>query len=394
MIKTFIIQIVVAIFTLAVGFYYFRDQPDIRYVVTDSLPVAAADGTSKEFVQQINVGNSGSAEGKKIYIKIPAAVSSYELIKHSSAAKEDVEKNKQFELIYSELPPQARFQLTVRYSSFPLAQSNIEVGHQGGKARSLQDSSASFWYYPSLILFALIYLVFIFVDIKKWKKTDLLDFAHHKTAEELISKGRPWFVSKDDWPSTKGKLIGKALQSWSRWDDDIRKDIAYYVLSRTTIPSDIQESVWMEFCQRSEKILAERLKSQSNTIMSIAELKHFLAQRPEKLSEATWEKCVSSAVGNLVTSYRYVANTLDQASVFLIEKEKLREQLPSDIAIELIEASEKNYLKVLLHHILTSQPNLDGINNEKLEAVAPRERKQVLTVPNFRTNLASSPVKR
>lgn len=62
--------------------YYFKESPDVRYSISTSIPLAFEEASNSkrstsEFVQQIEVANSGKAEAKKIVVKLAGPISQF-----------------------------------------------------------------------------------------------------------------------------------------------------------------------------------------------------------------------------------------------------------------------------------------------------------------------------
>ena len=72
--------------------YYLKESPDVQYSLSAAIPLAFSDAssiskdhqTNGEFVQQIEVANSGKGEAKKIVVKIPRSINQYHLSKHTT----------------------------------------------------------------------------------------------------------------------------------------------------------------------------------------------------------------------------------------------------------------------------------------------------------------------
>ena len=120
--------------------YHLKEVPDVQYSISTSIPLAFEDAANakrsrNEYVQQIEVANSGKGEAKKIVIKLSGAISQFYLSKHSASEEPLITNNADgFELSYPSLPPSTGFQLTVKTNT-DLTGRQVDVFHQAGKAR-------------------------------------------------------------------------------------------------------------------------------------------------------------------------------------------------------------------------------------------------------------------
>ena len=62
--------------------YYLKEAPDVQYSISTSIPLAFEEAANakrsrNEYIQQIEVANSGKGEAKKIVIKLSEPISQF-----------------------------------------------------------------------------------------------------------------------------------------------------------------------------------------------------------------------------------------------------------------------------------------------------------------------------
>jgi hypothetical protein len=99
--KSFVAFLIIALAAAYYTYYLNRSSPDIRYALSDRIPVSFLGPNEKlsENVQQLEVKNIGTTEAKKIQIKINGEVTSYKIEKASETDNPQVfNQGRSFEL--------------------------------------------------------------------------------------------------------------------------------------------------------------------------------------------------------------------------------------------------------------------------------------------------------
>ncbi|WP_347350947.1 hypothetical protein [Acetoanaerobium noterae] len=105
--KSLIFPVLVLIVGSTFSYYFLVNKADIRYTLSENIPITLSGSASTQSIQQIEVKNLGDAKAEKIVINISGNINTYELLKYSQSHRvTEYKTDKSFELIYPELPPE------------------------------------------------------------------------------------------------------------------------------------------------------------------------------------------------------------------------------------------------------------------------------------------------
>jgi len=101
-----VVVIVSAVLAVIVGYYLTRETADLRFVLSERIPVDFAGVESQSNVQQLEIRNTGNAVAESIQIKIRGHITQYTVFKYSMADSiREFKMPDHLELIYPTLPP-------------------------------------------------------------------------------------------------------------------------------------------------------------------------------------------------------------------------------------------------------------------------------------------------
>ncbi|MBI5908431.1 MAG: hypothetical protein HY848_00505 [Betaproteobacteria bacterium] len=280
--------------------YYLRESPDIQYSLSAAIPLAFQELPKNynerqgigEFVQQIEIANSGRGEAKKIVVKIPKTISQYHLTKHSTSEQVDIYKTPgAFELSYPSLPPSSGFQITLMTSGEPLTERQLEVFHQGGKAKIVSPGSRSgestLWNLMWILLSLFFYGWISYASFRDEFKYRFLFRRYSSNVEELLRNVRPWYIRQNDWPEVIEDLLRRALAEPVSPYSAI-SDCTPYKLLNSDKPGAISQSAWEKLKETSTDRLLALTKLHAERLATDAEISDLLnMQWPIGLSEAS-----------------------------------------------------------------------------------------------------------
>lgn len=344
--------------------YFWREAPDIQYSLSAAIPIEFQDkaaGTSNaqtegEFVQQMEVANSGKQEAKKIIIKVPKAVSHYKLAKHASNEREEVFSTpSSFEVIYPSLPPSGRFQITLKTIGVPLPENSLEVSHQGGKAKAVSPGSKS----NDVSLLALVlstgtmllYFGLLYVSTRDWLKYKFLFRNYWINIKEVLSKRKPWYIRQDDWPELLSDLIDRELSKLPEYYQSISDSSAYLLLC-STCPESLPSDSWDRLKKKASSSLIEHIKIKAKITTKEAELRDLLSvPLPMGLTETGKSKISKELVS------RYCEYIKDRANLVYKESElvdllniHLPDEIPESAKVYLIDTVSMIYVRFILRN--------------------------------------------
>lgn len=271
---------------------------------------ANAKRSRNEYIQQIEVANSGKGEAKKIVIKLSEPISQFYLSKHSASEVPLITNNADgFELSYPSLPPSTGFQLTVKTNA-DLAARQVDVFHQAGKARFVSPGAKksefgladAFW-----LGMPFFYLFMMYSSIRDEFKYRYLFKRYSSGIIELLKSEKPWYIRKTDWPEVLKDLIERKISTEistysavSAWPQ--------YVLLNSDRPTDLTQSIWEELKDTASTRLLDALKLKARRASSKAEIYDLLSlQWPVGLSETNRESAIKALSANyleyMLTAY-------------------------------------------------------------------------------------------
>jgi hypothetical protein len=237
-------------------YYFTRSSPDVRYTLSDSIPVSFLNSTGNpEIIQQLKVQNSGSESAKNIQVKINGEITSNKLDKYSNADEVKIyNQDKNFELLYPELPPQAGFTLTLKSQGSEINKSNLIVSYNLGLAQEafVKNNSSS---YISIFTFPiwLIAIVFYFQAMQSYYKQSSLK---HKNSNEIIEMKKPWYIRNSKWQKIVDETLNYRIGRDYMTDKKLNTSDCYNILCRDK-PNLLDENIWNNLLEKA----TEKFKS-------------------------------------------------------------------------------------------------------------------------------------
>ena len=136
-----ILGVIGAIAIVIFTYYLNLEKADIRYTLSDEIPVKFFKNEAAENIQQIEIKNIGNDIAEKIIVRIQSNVEEYDISKYSEHDTEVVHRTESlFELIYPELPPQGKFKLIIKSIGRGIQKNDLEIQHRKGLAQEALTS--------------------------------------------------------------------------------------------------------------------------------------------------------------------------------------------------------------------------------------------------------------
>lgn len=298
--------------------YYLKEVPDVQYSISTSIPLAFEEAANakrsrNEYVQQIEVANSGKGEAKRIVIKLAGPISQFYLSKHSASEEPLITNNADgFELSYPSLPPATGFQLTVKTNT-DLAARQVDVFHQAGKARFVSPGAkkSEFGLADAFGLgISIFYLFMMYSSFMDEFKYRYLFKRYSSGIAELLKSEKPWYIRKTDWPEILEDLIARAISTQISTYSAVT-GWPQYVLLNSDRPTDLMQSMWEELKDTASTRLLDALKLKARQASSKAEIYDLLSlQWPVGLSETNRESAIKALSANYI-EYLVTASSID-----------------------------------------------------------------------------------
>jgi hypothetical protein len=199
-----------AVLAVFLGHYLTKENIDIRYTLSDSIPSNFLGKGSLSNIQQLDIINRGDKPAEKIRIKLDKSITQYELTKYSTIDKvEENLSNKNLEILYPELPPEGKIKIVFSSDILPLYKDEVKIYHSKGIGKEAFDEKNNFFF--SVAFVPVVYL-FLFVGFtvvegitfrNKWIERD----AYRGDEKIFTRKKAPWFMNVDRWDELRKEAI-------------------------------------------------------------------------------------------------------------------------------------------------------------------------------------------
>ena len=207
--RAFVLPITIGVILAAFGWWLNQDRYDIRYTLSEKIPLSFGSG-QQETVQQLEVKNLSNKEVTRVQVKLPPRVTQHEIVKNSQADTADVFTSPDsFELLYAALPPQGSFRLVFKTTGVGVSKHEVQVRHSRGSAQeALADSSLqliSTWMNAGFFLF---YVCVILIQFRNFSIDDWRRNAEYES-EKVLRASKPIYIPRDRWKEIRDKAIAR-----------------------------------------------------------------------------------------------------------------------------------------------------------------------------------------
>lgn len=355
--KTFLSILVALGIPAAFWNYYLKEVPDVQYSISTSIPLAFEEASSvkrskNEYVQQIEVANSGKGEARKIVIKLSGPISQFYLSKHSASEEPFISNNADgFELSYPSLPPSAGFQLTVKTNT-DLTARQVDVFHQAGRARFVSPGvkrsefglADALWFGVPILYFFLMYSSF-----RDGFRYRYLFQRYSSGIAELLRNEKPWYIRRSDWPEVLNDLITRAITTQPSIYSTVTGWPQYVVLNSER-PTDLTPSIWEELKETASKRLLDALKLKARQASSGAEIYDLLSlQWPGGISETNRESAIKALSANYI-EYLVTSSSTDDL-VRILSSDDKPSMIPTESWERFKDKAETEVVKAIVEKV-------------------------------------------
>jgi hypothetical protein len=387
--KNFAVTLLVGIFIALFGWWLNQDRADVRFTLSERVPVSFG-GETSEAVQQIEVRNLGKKTAERIQVKINLSVIAYEVIKQSAADKvEEFKTADALELVYSVLPPEGSFRVVFKTAGKGVAKENVQVRHERGVAAYAFGSSSPWSYILSTLqgLFLVGYLLLIALTLRDLRTSSLRNDAMHKS-EELLRRTRPWFVKQEDWLELRGDALTRMASERIGYDiGDMESSMPFRRLNLDQIDFLTPEEQHTYRVAATENVLAQ-INSRIYDVYSSERLRPFLSmKRPTRIPPAKWREMHTSLVE------KYLSRRVEEVWSGG-ELDRLREEKPIEISAKEWEESQQRIsdkLFVSLAANIEISPTPFAVAESAAARALPEEKRAELNIRSYRVALQKLP---
>lgn len=381
--KTLLTSLILPAFLLVFGYYYTKEKPDIRYTLSERIPVKLAEETSSESLQLLEIKNIGSIEAKHIQLVIKASIVSYDLQKYSKAdIVNEFHSDPTTEIVYPTLPPEGSFRLLIRSLGDGISKYSLNISHSQGKGKEAFGESNTGFGSLFGISVILIYLSFIAWLVRAGVVDHLESKASYDSASIVRRKSKPFYLSGKRWTSIRNKALEhKERVSGVR---DVENAPVYLFLNSNR-PKDMNDDEWRSSIKTASYTLSTMLSEASIGSYSSHEVMSLLAvPKPIHFYEEEWAKLVKKLTDILVLMLKKDHRLHTKSGLVKAIKEEKPDQVPGDSWSNYREYLEQEYVVMLSKEIgsiawnegspieyLRAQP-LNQLSQEKTDALEKR----------------------
>lgn len=346
--------------------YYLREEPDVKWSISAAISFPQylqntnAQKQKNDFIQQIEVANSGNEEAKDIVIKLPHNVTQYNITKNKSNDRiTETKTQNATEIIYNDLPPAGGYQITMMTSGSPLNANQIDISHKRGKARLVSPSTNTNPYSYAItvlsILFPLIYLVLVIQSLRDFLKYQLIFSKYSKNINDLLSIRCPWYIPSTKWPQLQFDLLSQKLEETPGTYYSISQSVAYSILS-THKPTALLEGDWDKLKAKASQLLILHAEKKAQTATNKSEIIDILnTNLPNGISEEQKDQFLQKI------SHHYIDLALETTQASELSNILLQDQKPGLLTSKAWEKFKGKALAVVLDNIRTEIISSNGI---------------------------------
>ncbi|MBI4849633.1 MAG: hypothetical protein HY808_13870 [Nitrospirae bacterium] len=329
--KTFVSTLLASIVVLIFGYYFNLEKADIRYTLSERIPISFLDGNNKGSVQQLEIKNVGNAEARNVLIVIKGEITNYQLEKYSQADEvKEFKKDNSLEIAYLSLPPQGSLKLILKSVGMSIQKWDISIKHSKGigtEALAQQGMSTSTILTGSVLIFYI--LLFTFFGIR-WRIDDFVRDSNYNP-DKILKRTKPYFISDKKWNHIRKESIKQKIDKETyRMVGSVDESISYILLSNDK-PEYLDDEEWNVVLKKASEKLYDLLLGQI-----IADYSHYTISKvinipfpknlPERLQSEIKEKLNKLYFKKLSEDLEYTS-----APVKFIEDQRLNVLTDNDI---------------------------------------------------------------
>lgn len=370
-------NIALPLFLLIIGglftYYLNLQRTDVRYTLSENIPITISGSTSSESIQQLTVKNLGNVSAQKIITSIQKQVNSYEIIKNSQSDNiQQFPTSDSLEIVYPELPPQGSYKLILKTQGDGIKINDIIIKHNNGIARDALSSKslASTFTIILTIILLVFYFLFIIHEVA-------ISWLEHKakfksSADEILMRKTPFYIGDKKWDFLRKEAIENLLDEKYVSMYTIENEIIYKRINKEK-PDYYTDGEWLYIIDKSSIIIINKLLSaiscclNENIILEILRV-----QKPINLLDNKWIELIKNA------NQKYVAIRKTRI-LFDIDSiaNELESNKPNEILIEYwkgyIEFRKNEYFMALNLQVYFSKNAVEFLGEQKLHFLIKKE---------------------
>lgn len=305
-----------AVLAVLIGHYLSKENIDIRYTISESIPANFIGKGGLNNIQQLTIFNRGDKTAEKIRVKLDKRIAQYELTKYSEI--DQVEENlsdKSFEILYPELPPEGKIKIVFSSDNFPLSKNDIHINYSKGVGREVFDENSLIS--PTIVLPVIYLFMFLFFVISesitfrnKWLERD----AFRGDEKIFTRKKSPLFMNVDRWVELRKQAIENHVKNCRLSSYDLEESKIVTFLNSEK-PDYLKEYEWEILLKESQNTFAERIPSIINcTFFYERDIERFFKiQKPKYFQQNKWDEIIENLQQLYVISLKEKALNIKHA---------------------------------------------------------------------------------
>lgn len=383
LIKILIIPILIGIIGTIFSYFLNQQKADVRYTLSEKIPMNISGSMLPEAIQQIIVKNVGNSKAEKIVVSIQKKIVSFELLKYSQGDTfQKFLNSNSFELIYPELPPQGSFVFIIKSKDNGIKNEDVIIKHNKGIAvEALSNQRSSITLLIDLIILFILVTISIFyfreVAISSWEYK--ARYSGYENYILILKKKTPLYISKEKWESIRKEALETLAKDIYISKYNIEESISYKLLESTK-PSYLNEEEWSFLKEKFNTTVATTLMSaiseevySTDTILKLLRIK-----KPINFLDSKWVEFQKKA-------YEKFIIILSDKSVFLLSISNLLKAINVDKPNEIpaiywdkyISILKDKYYQEILRELLASDEPNKFLDSQELQVISDDMRERL-----------------
>jgi hypothetical protein len=373
------------------GYILDHDEPDVRYILSDRIPLAfeKSSSTNKETVQQLDVKNIGNAAANRIIVKINGQIADQYINPYSSSDTPQIFPHLDYlEIIYDELPPKAGFSVILKVLGDGIKSSDLEIAHDMGSGQEALNKSGGAYESYLLYLFVLIYFSLSALSIRSYAIRSLSTRLSNRDAIELFKRKKPWYTRNDEWLEILSGSIREKLREDSRYSfSSVSESSIFRFLSDAPL-EELPPTISTKIKDFAVNLFSDYGMLRINESSTPRDLIAFMELScPKWLPKERWERLTDKAskhYAELIIRYKY-----SKDSIFELLQSEKPDCIPNETWREISKClEERYYYKIVSDYNFLNRP-ASALSKAELKILSEGHQKELLQFEERVANLDS-----
>ncbi len=353
--KNSIVQLFIGVVLVVLTFTLNLQKIDLRYMISDNIPINITGITSTESVQQIEVKNLGNTKAEKIVIDIQGDIKSFNVIKYTQGDNylSFLDKTS-LEIIYPELPPLGEFKIIIKSEGKGIKKSDVLVKHNKGLGKDILYKRSFFVQNSMIIIFSLVYLSLITMGIRDIKIANWECEARYDNNIELLTRKTPFYISNTKWELIRNAALKHTIrEDYFYQNSDIESSKIYKMMDSVS-HNHFSDKEWEYIREEASSMLLVKMEYFINTAYSDEGILDILKiKKPRHLVERKWLNIQLKAYDRYLDFKKHMCLNFITTSTLIKEFDTIKpSMIPDEHWVKYIEFVKEQYVRVLFKEIV------------------------------------------